>query len=246
MVQSTNAIDVTAANYPQAPTQDIQVCLYVTGTPDIVSTPEMREAHPDAVLIDQSPADSGWDETADVQDYENGAVTLEELPERIFQSGIAWINGNRPGQRLPAVYVSRETAEHNSLPYKLWIADYSLTHDMAVALLGTTINGGLVIGVQYGDEGTYDYDVFSTEWLNDKSKKEQEKVSITPGNGFIDVGDVAVGQTITVYYSDNVIAKQEKVIHPGAQRITGLKPGSYNVAITGNDESAYIPDVVVK
>jgi len=250
----TNAIDVTAANYEHAPVNNMQVCLYVTGTPDIVATPEMREAHPSAVLIDQSSMGGQWDATADVQDYERGAVDLQELSGRVFESRSAFATGERPGQRQPAVYVSRNNAQTVATAMattldrevNLWVADWSISVGEAIALLGTRIGDCVITGVQYEIDQYCDKSVFVTEWLDDKSKRPQEKVSVTPGNGLIDIGDVSVGQIITVYYSDNIIAKQLKVTRPGAQRISGLAPGSYNLTVIGNNESAYVPDIKVK
>lgn len=171
------AIDVTSANYASAPT-GILKCLYVTGSPDIVSTPAQRAANPDAVLIDQTPVSGVWDATADVDDYEFGAVNLAELAPRAKMRMMAFKMGTRPGQREPAIYASqsRLTEVVNALiaggvtsGVGLWVANWSFTETEAVAAVMAAAGPFPIIGFQYTNAGTLDKDVFDSGWLNNRS-----------------------------------------------------------------------------
>lgn len=173
------AVDVTSANYDHAPA-GILKCLYVTGSPDIVSTTAQRAANPDALLIDQTPVGGVWDATADVDDYENGAVSLSELPVRAKARMIAFKMGTRPGQREPAVYASQSniTPVVNELiaggvtsGVGLWVANWSFTEAEAVADVMTASGPFPIIGFQYNNAGPYDQNVFDSGWLNNRSGK---------------------------------------------------------------------------
>ena len=171
------AVDVTAANYDSRPAGS-KVCLYTTGSPDIVSTPAMRTANPDAVLIDQTPVAGVWDATADVDDYENGAVSLSELAPRARIRMASFKAGTRPGQREPAVYASESKIPEvaNALiaggvtsGVGLWVADWNWTQATAVADVLAASGPFPIIGVQYSNAGAFDLDVFSSAWWNNRS-----------------------------------------------------------------------------
>lgn len=185
------AVDVTSANYDQAPAGVLK-CLYVTGSPDIVSTPAQRTANPDAVLIDQTPVQGVWDATADVDDYENGAVSLAELPVRAKARMMAFRMNTRPGQREPAVYASQSniTPVVNALiaggvtsGVGLWVANWSDTSAEAMAAVAAASGPFPIIGFQYRNAGAYDTDWFSSAWLDNRSGQTSTgpAVPIPPG-----------------------------------------------------------------
>lgn len=184
------AVDVTSSNYDHAPAGLLK-CLYVTGSPDIVSTPAQRAANPDAVLIDQTPVSGVWDATADVDDYESGAVSLSELSLRAKARMMSFKMGTRPGQREPAVYASRSnlTPVVNSLiaggvtsGVGLWVAH--LEPEASAIQEVTTASGPFpIIGIQWQFDATFDQDVFDSGWLNNRSAKlaPNTGVPVPPG-----------------------------------------------------------------
>jgi len=171
--------DVTHANLAHAPT-GMQLALYATGSGGIAATAAERAAHPDAILIDQTPASGAWDELADVDDYERGAVTLAELPGRARARMAAFKAVKRPGQRMPLVYMSMSnvTAVVNALVkggvtsgVGLWVADWNWTQAEAISRVVAAAGPFPITGVQYHNAGTYDLSVFSGTWLTNRSKR---------------------------------------------------------------------------
>lgn len=171
------AVDAIHANVSHIPA-GIQVGGYVTGSADIAWTDADWKAHPDAIRIDQTPNATAWDATADVDDYERGAVTLDELPRRAQARMLSFNKVTRIGQRRPAIYVSASNVTQvvNALNnggvhsgIGLWIADWNLTDAQAVAEVMAASGPFPVIGVQYANGQFYDHDVFSSAWLSAKS-----------------------------------------------------------------------------
>jgi hypothetical protein len=151
---------------------------YVTGSSGVPWTQADWDAHPNAIRIDQTPVQGIWSADADVDDYENGAVQLNELAARAKARMAAFNGGLRPGQRKPAVYCSRSnvTAVVNALTaggiasgVGLWIADWSGTEAEATAEVVAAGGPFPEIGRQYVSNGTYDTSVFSQAWLSDVS-----------------------------------------------------------------------------
>lgn len=184
------AVDITAANYSSKPS-GANVALYSTGSSDIVATAAMRTANPDAVLIDQTPVSGVWDATADVDDYERGAVTLAELPVRAKLRMASFKSGTRPGQREPAVYASQSniSAVVNALiaggvtsGVGLWIADWSWTQAQAITDVLTASGPFPIVGVQYSNAGSFDLDVFSSAWWNNRSGQPTTPVTVPPAS----------------------------------------------------------------
>lgn len=145
---------------------------YTTGTPDIQWTPEDWAAHPGAVRIDQDAAES--DATADVLDVETGAATPASAPEWTRRALIARDASSRLGQRWPCIYASLNnvpavaeaiaTNPSGGLPV-LWVAHWGITMDDAAKLIGTSMSGLSVVGVQFANRGAFDSDVFDSAWL---------------------------------------------------------------------------------
>lgn len=164
--------DATHANIMHLPAG--HAAGYVTGTPDIAWTASDWDAHPGAIRIDQSPADTARDETADVLDYENGAATLADIPG---WARAAWTNrskGVRQGQRWPCVYASMSnvtpvantlTAAKITSGVFLWIADWGIADAAAQADILKASGPWPVVGVQLRDAGLYDVSLFSSAWL---------------------------------------------------------------------------------
>lgn len=169
--------DATAANYASLPRDLAIVAGYTTGSDGIPWTAEMWAQHPDALRIDQSPANTVMDETADILDYERGAATLADLAPWGLAAQSAWARAARPGQRHPAIYASSSnlTPVCNALAaakvtgIRLIVADWSDSRDTAIALLADSSGPYPVAGVQYRDAGACDLDVFLASWVNTRS-----------------------------------------------------------------------------
>jgi hypothetical protein len=151
-----------------------QAAGYSTGSGIVPWTAADWAAHPGAVRIDQSPVNTALDELCDVLDVERGAATTGDCPSWCEAAAANFAAGKRPGQRHPAIYMSLDsvTAVVNALIAAgitegpgLWIANWNLTE--AGARIVVQLAGGPfpVIGVQYGNRGSYDVSVFSVPWL---------------------------------------------------------------------------------
>lgn len=162
-----DAIRVNVASLPKG-----QAAGYTTGTGVVPWGAAEWAAHPGAVRIDQDPAAS--DTTADVLDVEAGAATIGDCPAWSEGAAASYAAGRRPGQRHPAIYcsLSNVTPVVNALVSAgitsgpgLWIANWNLTEAEARALVEVASGPFPVIGVQYGNRGSYDVSVFSGPWL---------------------------------------------------------------------------------
>jgi hypothetical protein len=187
--------DVTGANFSSLPEGTGITAGYVTGSGGVPWSAEQFAAHPDAIRIDQSPANTVMDETADVLDVEAGAATLADIAPWVLAARSAWAAASRPGQRHPAVYASRSslTAVCNALAAArvtgvgLWVADWTGDRAAAAAMLEASSGPYPVIGVQYADRGLYDADVFLESWVNARSAKAAPrppapvKAAVPPG-----------------------------------------------------------------
>lgn len=176
--------DVTGTDYGHQPSGAL--ALYVTGSSGIPATPAQLAAHPEAVLIDQTPAGGKWDGLADVDDYENGAVTLAELAPRAKQRLANYHAGVRPGQRSPGVYFSASNVHDvvNALiaggvtsGVGLWVANWSLTEPDAIAEVTAASGPFPIIGVQYHNAGLFDISVFSSNWLDTRASTPKPPAS---------------------------------------------------------------------
>jgi hypothetical protein len=170
------AFDATHANVGHLPNG--QAAGYVTGGPTIKWTDTDWNAHPDAIRIDQSPTASQWDATADVDDFENGAVALDELASRAKARIASFNRVSRKGQREPAIYMSASnvTAVVNALinggvhsGVSLWVAQWSLDMGEAVTKIAEAAGPFPIVGVQYSNGPFFDFNMFSTTWLKNQS-----------------------------------------------------------------------------
>lgn len=172
--------DATGSNLAHLPAGFAVLAGYSTGSEGIPWSAEQWAAHPDAIRIDQSPADTAADETADLLDYENGAATLADVAPWALAAQSAYARAARPGQRHPAIYASLDnlTPVCNALAAArvtgagLVVADWNDTKDAAIAALQASSGPYPVVGVQYADEGLYDLDVFLASWVNTRSAKK--------------------------------------------------------------------------
>lgn len=162
-----DAIRVNAGHLPPG-----RAAGYTTGSGDVPWGASDWAAHPGAVRIDQDPAAS--DKTADVLDVESGAATIADCAPWCEAAAASVAAARRPGQRHPAVYCSESnvTAVVNALVTagiksgpSLWVANWDLTQAQAAAMVEAAGGPFPVIGVQYGNRGTYDVSVFSAAWL---------------------------------------------------------------------------------
>jgi hypothetical protein len=162
---------------------------YSTGTGTHIKwTAADWAAHPGAVRIDQDPAAS--DPTADVLDVEAGAATPASAPGWAMRAAADYARAARPGQRRPAIYMSRSqvTAVCNALAaggvtsgVGLWVADWNKTRAQAEAEVAAASGPYPVIGVQYANSGLYDVSVFSEAWLKETSVTHPAAPPVPPG-----------------------------------------------------------------
>ena len=150
---------------------------YTTGTDGSNGTVDIRwraadwAAHPGAVRICQ---DSGTDHTADCLDVERYAATNSGAAGWCKYAEKAYLAGQRPGQRSPAVYTSASnvTPLVNALiaggvrsGCGLWVANWNLTQVQAYADVMNAAGPFPVVAVQWSSGQYYDTDVFSGSWL---------------------------------------------------------------------------------
>lgn len=182
----TVVYDATHANIAALPPNS-NVAGYVTGSSDIAWTPEDFRAHPEAVRIDQSPSSTVWDATADVDDYESGAVALSELAPRAKLRMSSFKAGTRLGQREPLVYASANNITNvaNALVnggvisgVGLWVANWNLTEPQAITDVISASGPFPIRGVQFHNAGQYDVSVFDSAWLANTSGKVRVKPSV--------------------------------------------------------------------
>lgn len=160
---------------------DAKMAGYTTGSGAVPWTPEQFAANPDAIRIDQAPADTPADETADVYDCENLAGTLQGIPQWTHAAFGSFHAGARPGQRSPLVYMSRSvvTPVVNTLTSAgitsgvgLWLA--APMEQAAAAQLVTEAAGPFpIMGVQFAFLPDHDISVFNAAWFNNVSAKTQ-------------------------------------------------------------------------
>lgn len=176
----TVVYDSTHANIAALPPNSV-VAGYVTGTTDVAWSGDDFKAHPSAIRIDQSPVSTVWDATADVDDYERGAVSLNELAPRAKLRMVSFNSGTRAGQREPLVYVSANnvSAVANALVsggvtngVGLWLANWNLTEPQAISDVTAASGPFPIRGVQFHNAGKYDVSVFDSNWLANVSGKK--------------------------------------------------------------------------
>lgn len=170
--------DCTGANIAHLPADPQAVALYVTGSGDVPATAADFAKYPHAVRIDQTPAHTTWDATADVQDFEAGAVQLAELAPRAKVRLAAFHAGVRPGQRSPVVYCSRAnvtevvnalTAGGVTSGVGLGIADWNGSQAEAEQEVADESGPFPVVWRQFQNNGAYDEGIFSVPWLQNVS-----------------------------------------------------------------------------
>jgi len=116
----------------------------------------------------------GSDTTADVLDVEAGAATNEDAAIWYPKARADYEAGRRPGQRRPALYTSANnvTPLVNTLIAAgitagpgLWQAHWGIGQAAAEEMLNASSGPFPVVGVQYQNGATYDYDVWLESWL---------------------------------------------------------------------------------
>ena len=175
----TVVYDATHANIGALPPNTHRAG-YCTGSGDVPWTKDDWAANPTALRIDQTPASGIWDATADGDDFEFGAVTLNELAPRAKLRMASFKAGTRPGQREPFVYASANnlTPVCNALiaggvtsGVSLWVANWNLTDPQAVAEVLAASGPFPIHGVQFHNAGSFDVSVFDTAYLDNVSGK---------------------------------------------------------------------------
>jgi len=192
-VPTTDGYDITSANYSHRPLAG-QPAFYSTGSPEIKATPAMWNAYPGALRIDQA---NGSDDTADIFDCEKGCYNATQVASRVTVAINTFKLATRPGQRWPAVYVSRNgPAGYNPTDVVnacnsaglakqsigLVIADWDGSRAKAMTEVGNSVPGANnpypVVGRQYLNAGIYDLDIFSVPWLDRVSVKGSPTVQV--------------------------------------------------------------------
>jgi hypothetical protein len=168
-------LDATGSNFARLPAG--QVASYITGSGPVPASAAQFASRPGVMKIDQSPVITAADETADIFDLENGAVTLAEIAQLVKAGQAAYRSARRPGQRNPGVYcsASQVTPVVNALvaggvtSCPLGVADYSTTPAAAAAAVSHASGPYPVVWYQYADTGgggEWDLGYASVPWLN--------------------------------------------------------------------------------
>lgn len=190
-VTTVNGWDATSANLSKVPSvMGPYGGGYITGSDGVPWTMAQRDQYPQAVMYDQSSIVTSVDITADAFDLENGAVTVGEIAQCVKDGRSAFNVVARIGQRWPAVYMSESnvTTVVNALiaggvtSCPLIVADYSYSYTEALADVANASGPFPIVGVQYSDaggNGAYDLDVWSLEWLNNRSKMATESYAVS-------------------------------------------------------------------
>jgi len=179
-MQTTTVIDSTGDNLGKFDIPlDTVLAAYVTGSDGVPWTPAQLAKYPNAVLIDQAPANTPADELADVLDVEKGAATLDQIGPWVTAATHNYVTAARRGQRAPAIYmsVSSVTPVVNALVaagitkgVNLWVAG-PMTAAQAQAELNASGGPFPIIGIQYEFGPDHDVSLMSTDWLNEVSGK---------------------------------------------------------------------------
>lgn len=159
---------------------------YVTGSGGVAWTDADFAKFPDAIRIDQTPVGGKWDNLADVDDYERGAVQLNELAPRAKERMAAFKGNARPGQRSPVVYASASNIPDvaNALVHGgvtsgvgLWVANWNLSESAAIADVLAGSGPFPIVLVQFHNAGKFDISVASIAWLTNRSGQAKPPVS---------------------------------------------------------------------
>lgn len=171
---TTSAHDAIHDNVSRLPAG--QAAGYTTGSSDIRWTAADWAAHPGAVRIDQDFAAS--DPSADILDVERGAATFADCPVWSKRAIQDFAIAARPGQRMPGIYFSMSNVHYvaNALVnggvnggIGFFVAIWGISPQAAIDMIESASGPFPIIGVQYNDGMFYDYDVFSTAWLENIS-----------------------------------------------------------------------------
>lgn len=175
LLANVTGYDVIHANLPTVPA-GAQLAGYTTGTPDIQWTAKDWATHPGSVRICQ---DAGaTDTTADVLDVEPSAATNTQAASWYAAALASYEAGTRPGQRYPCLYTSQSNvtplvdqlnADGVSSGPRLWVADWGIGLAAAENMLANSGGPFPVVGVQYQNGATYDYNVWLDTWLGGSS-----------------------------------------------------------------------------
>jgi len=153
---TTTMIDTVGANVSSIPVTAEKVAGYVTGSGVVPWTAAdwARFPHSGWVRIDQSP-DAHAPMFSDVLDVENLAATPKTVP--------GWVKTRMDaGKPFSDIYASRSIvgpvvaalkaagpAGWYDRHVRLWLADWNLSHNDAAALIGTRLDGLLIVAVQW-------------------------------------------------------------------------------------------------
>lgn len=179
--------DVTHTFIDSVP-KGAMVALYSTGTPDIKATQADYDSHPGCLRICQDFRAS--DTTADYLDVESGAATIDEIPSWFISAVDNYHKGMRPGQRWPAVYASANnitpianklvSAGITSNGPGLVVANWSMTETTAIADVIAAAGPYPIVGIQFRNNGPYDTDVMSGEWIKNVSTPNTPVTPVKP------------------------------------------------------------------
>ena len=172
--------DATSENLPHVtPPPGVKMAGYGTGSGGVPWTPSQWKQYPDAIRIDQAPANTTADETMDALDVENLAATLADIPQWVHAAWGHYHAATRPGQRTPTIYMNHSTmtpvanalvAAGITSGVSLWLAE-PMSY-LTAAKLVTEAGGPFpIVGVQYEFLGTHDVSVFNAGWFANVSGK---------------------------------------------------------------------------
>lgn len=186
-VQTADLFDATDANIGSLPKTGFRAG-YVTGSGSVPWSAANQAANPGFVRIAQSPVES-FDELGhpDVLDWESGAATDANVVPWAKAEIVSFHSGARPGQRMPTVYMSRNSVTHvvNILiaggitsGVNLAIADYNNDPNQATQEVANGSGPFPVVWRQYANRGNYDAGIVSVPWLNHVSVAPSKTVAV--------------------------------------------------------------------
>jgi PASTA domain-containing protein len=235
-VQTADLFDATNANIGSLPKTGFRAG-YVTGSGDVPWSAANQAANPGFVRIAQSPVES-FDELGhpDVLDYESGAATDSNVVPWAKAEIASFHSGTRPGQRMPAVYVSRRNVTHlvNILiaggitsGVGLGIADWNNDPNQATQEVANASGPFPVVWRQYANRGNYDAGIVSVPWLTNVSVAPSKTVSVPN----------VVGQSAGAAHNALAAAELVPTADPGQKAtevVTSLVPAVGSIVAVGS------------
>lgn len=182
--------DCTGENVSHLPTGQLAAG-YDTGTDGVAWTESQFADHPGALHICQDA--NATVPTSDYLDVESGAATFADCPGWAKRAMDAFRNVDREGQRSPGIYASASnvTPVVNALiaggvrtGIGLIVANWNLSEAQAVQDVLAASGPFPIVGIQFHNEGPYDINIMSAQWLNNMATHSRLSPPSPPGTWF--------------------------------------------------------------